>query len=51
MTTPAVGALDGRVVRYKLDPDQVQNVRGRFSDWPRDGAADQIKEAAHDAAR
>jgi hypothetical protein len=41
---------DSRFSRYKLDPDQVQNVRARFSDWPRDSATDQIAQAAHDAA-
>lgn len=41
---------DSRFGRYKLDPDQVRNVRARFSDWPRDGDADQIAQAAHDAA-
>jgi len=41
---------DSRFVRYKLDPDQVRNVRARFSDWPRDSGADQSAQAAHDAA-
>ena len=40
----------GRFGRYGLDSDQVLSMRARFSDWPRDSTADQIAQAAHDAA-
>lgn len=40
----------GRFGRYGLDPDQVLSVRAHFADWPRDGAAGQTAQAAHDAA-
>jgi len=40
----------GRFGRYGLDSDQVLSMRARFSDWPRDSTADQIAQAAYDAA-
>jgi len=41
---------DSSFGRYELDPDQVRDMRAKFSDWPRGGDADPIAQAAHDAA-
>lgn len=42
---------DVRFRRYALSPDQVLNMRARYTDWPRDSTIDQIAHAAYDAAR
>lgn len=39
---------DDQFLHYALSPDQVLNMRARYTDWPRDSTIDQIAQEAHD---
>jgi hypothetical protein len=39
---------DDQFLHYALSPDQVLNMRARYTDWPRDSTIDQIAQETHD---